>query len=98
MINRVLYPRSAVVNVMFRLGHSLEEKGHEVSYFVRENENNLLLENSYAAPMRSPGEENRFKAMWRSVNDSDVLLCLDQLVEAINPDMAIVFSVNRTLT
>ena len=98
MINRVLYPRSAVENVMLRLGHTLEEKGHEVSYFVRENENNLLLEHSYAAPMRSPGEENRFKAMWRAVNDSDVLFCLDQLIEAINPDMAVVFSVNRTLT
>ena len=98
MINRVLFPRSAVENVMFRLAHALEQKGHEISYFVRDHEENLLLENSYAVPRRKPGEENRFKTMMRTISDSDVLLCLDKLVEELHPDMAIVFSVNRTLT
>lgn len=98
MINRVLFPRSAVENVMFRMAHAFEAQGHEICYFVREHEENLLLEGSYAAPRRNPGEENRFKAMWRTISDDDVLLCLDRLIEELHPDMALVFSVSRTLT
>ena len=98
MINRMLFPRSAVENAMFRLAESLEKLGHEIIWFVRDHEDNLPLENSYAAPVRAPGDENRLRAAWRTVRDSDMATCIDALIEHEHPDAAFIFSVNRTLT
>ncbi len=98
MINRMLFPRSAVENAMFRLAESLEKLGHEIIWFVRDHEDNLALENSYAAPVRAPGEENRLRTAWRTVSDSDIAVCLDALIEHEHPDAAFIFAIHRTLT
>lgn len=98
MVNRVLFPRSAVERVMLRLATALEKQGHQIIWFVREDEDNIAMEESYAVPRRRPGEESSFRAMRRVVRDGDVAMCLDKLIEAVQPDLALVYSINRTLT
>ena len=98
MINRVLYPLSAAESAMLRLGRTLEQMGHEISYFVREHPKNLTLENVFEAPMPAPGEESVLKAMKRMLRDEDVYQRLTALVKQDRPDCAIVYQVNRTLT
>lgn len=98
MVNRVLYPLSAVEGAMLRLAGTLEAMGHEIMYFVREHPKNLVLQDAFEAPLPAPGEDSVLKAMRRLLRDKDVHHCLNALLQEKKPDCAIVYQVNRTLT
>ena len=90
LISRSLWARSSAEQLMLLTADALRRAGHEVCFFVGEDERNPAVPGAYAVPLNHP-RERRAGAFRRLVRDEDVRRELDEFLRRERPDLAVTY-------
>lgn len=90
LISRSLWARSAAEQLMLLTADALRRAGHEVCFFVGEDERNPAVAGAYAVPLTHP-REGRAASFRRLVHDEDVRRELTEFLRREEPDFAVTY-------
>lgn len=90
LVNKFLYEKGGAENYVFKLGHILEQHGHQVQYFGLFDEKNIVGNaiNSYVTPQDfQTGIKNNLTAPFKIIYSSEARKKLRPVLEEFKPDV-----------
>ena len=101
LVNKFLYPKGGAETYVFKLGETLEKRGHSVEYFGLENEKNTVGNNvgAYVSDMDfSAGVRKNLKAPFRIIYSSEARKKIRRVLDDFAPDVVHLNNIQFHLT